>query len=117
MSETGFRKTWKTLLTFIVTASPMTDLCWTCQRNSTFIYRSANLPEADKSERVRQQERHLLVVQRGRSLYNNMVRHAKDVCHELGIGELTANTPCCRQIAMHYSFDYAQQVHLPSDPI
>ena len=56
-----------------------------------------------------------MVVQRGRSLYNDMVRHAKDVCHELGISELTSNTPCSRQIAMHYSFDYAQQVHLPSD--
>ena len=72
----------------IVTARPMTDLCWTCQRNNTYIYRSANLPEADNNERVIQQERHLLVVQRGRSLYN-MVRHAKDVCHELGISELT----------------------------
>ena len=117
MIETGFRKTWKALLAFIVTARPMTDLCWTCQKNNTFIYRSANLPEAEKSGRVLQQERHLLVVQRGRSLYNDMVRHAKDVCHELGISELTSNTPCSRQIAMHYSFDYAQQVHLPSDPL
>ena len=62
MSETGFRKTWKALLAFIVTARPMTDLCWTCQKNNTFIYRSANLSEAEKSERVLQQERHLLVV-------------------------------------------------------
>ena len=117
MSETGFRETWKALLVFIVTACPMTDLCWTCQKNNTFIYRSANLPEAEKSERLLQQERHLLVVQRGRSLYNDMVRHAKDVCHELGISELTSNTPCSRQIAMHYNYDYAQQVHLPSDPL
>ena len=117
MSETGFRKTWKALLEFIVTARLMTDLCWTCQKNNTFIYRSANLPEAEKSERLLQQECHFLVVQRGHSLYNDMVRHAKDVCHELGISELTSNTPCSRQIAMHYSFDYAQQVHLPSDPL
>ena len=82
-----------------------------------YIYRSANLPEAEKIERVLQQECHLLVVQRGRSLYNDMVRHTKDVCHELGISELTSNTPCSRQIAMHYSFDYAQQVHLPSHPL
>ena len=117
MSETGFRKTWKALLAFIVTEPPMTDLCWTCQKKNTYIYRSANLPEAEKSERVLQHERHLLVVQRGRSLYNNMVQHAKDVCHDLGISELNSNTPCSRQIAMHYSFDYAQQVHLPSDPL
>ena len=36
----------------------------------------ANLPEADNNERMIQQERHLLVMQRRRSLYNNMIRHA-----------------------------------------
>ncbi|KAI0226960.1 hypothetical protein LSAT2_022574, partial [Lamellibrachia satsuma] len=88
MSETGFRKTWKALLPFIVTARPMTDLCWTCQKNNVFIYRSANLPEADKSERLLQQEKHLLVVQQERSLYKDMVRQAKDVCCQLGIDPL-----------------------------
>ena len=67
MSETGFRKTWKALLAFIVTTRSMTDLCWTCQKNNTrvYIYRSTTLPEAENSERVLQQERHLMVVQRG----------------------------------------------------
>ena len=88
MSETGFQKTWKALLPFIVTAQPMTDLCWTCQKNNVFIYRSANLPEADKSKRLLQHEKHLLVVQQERSLYNDMVHQAKDVCCQLGIGEL-----------------------------
>ena len=46
-----------------------------------------------------------------------MVGSAKDVCRQLGVGELSANTPCSRQIEMHYSFDYMQQVHLPSDPL
>ena len=45
-----------------------------------------------------------------------MVARAKDVCCQLEIGELTANAPCSRQIEMHYSFDYAQQVHMPRDP-
>ena len=113
MSETGFRKTWKALWPFIVTAWPITDLCWTCQKNNVVISRSANLPEAEKSERLLQQERHLFVVQQ----YNEMVRRAKDVCHQLGISKLTASPPCSRQIKMHYRFDYAQQVHLLSDPL
>ena len=112
-----FRQTWRKLLPFIVTARPMTDLCWTCQQNNHLIYRSANLSEADKSVRLVQQESHLLLVRQERELYNEMVRRAKDTCHLLGVGELSASPPCSRQIEMHYSFDYAQQVHLPSDPL
>ena len=117
MSETGFQKTWKALLSFIVTTRLMTDLCWTCQKNNIFIYQSTNLPEANKSERLLQHEKHLLVVQQERSLYNRMVHQVKDVCRQLGIGELTASPPCSHQIEMHYSLDHAQQVHLPSDPL
>ena len=117
MSESGFRRTWKALHPNIVTARPMTDLCWTCQKNNILIYRSANVAEADKSERLLQQEQHLRVVKEERSFYNEMVRRAKDVCRQLEVSQLSANSPCSRQIAMHYSFDYAQQVHLPSDPL
>ena len=112
MSQTVFRQTWKQLLPFIVTARPMTDLCWTCQKNNVLIYRSAN-----KSDRLILQELHLETVKQERAEYNKMVGYAKDVCRQLGIGELSANTPCSRQIEMHYSFNYAQQVHLPSDPL
>ena len=117
MSERVFRKTWRTLLPFIVTARPMTDLCWECQQNNIYIYRSANLAEADKSSRLLRQEQHLKIVQQERSLYNSMCATSKNVCRQLGVSELSRNTPCSRQIEMHYSFDYAQQVHLPNDPL
>lgn len=45
-----FCKVWRHFLRHIVVARPMTDLCWTCQQNSTAIVRSANLSEAEKSE-------------------------------------------------------------------
>ena len=45
-----FCKLWKQLLPQIVVARPMTDLCLTCQQNSTAIIRSANLCEEVKSE-------------------------------------------------------------------
>jgi len=92
----------------------MSDLCWTCQKNDVQ-HSFANLPENERSERLRQQEQHILTVHQECSLYNDMVHRAKDVCHQLGIGELTASTPYSHQIEMHYNFDYAQQVHLPSD--
>ena len=107
MSETVIWQTWEKLLPFIVAAQPFRKQ----------IYRSVNLTEADKRDRLIQQELHLEIVKQERSAYNKMVGSAKDVCRQLGIGELSANTPCSRQIEMHYNFDYAQQVHLPSDPL
>ncbi len=38
-----FCRVWNQFLRHIVVARPMTDLCWTCQQNSTAILRSANL--------------------------------------------------------------------------
>ena len=56
MCLTVFIDTWRRLLPGILTARPMTDLCWTCQSNNHLIYRGANIPEADKTERLRAQE-------------------------------------------------------------
>ena len=57
-----FKKIWLQLLPHIITAKPMTDLCWTCQRNNRAIYRSANLAEEDKSVKVKAQQDHLQFV-------------------------------------------------------
>ena len=50
VSYTSFCRAWKHFLPQVVVARPMTDLCWTCQQNSTAIIRSANLSEGEKSE-------------------------------------------------------------------
>ena len=52
-----------------------------------------------------------------RDYYNKMVKNAKLTCTELQLQDFGQCAPCSRQIRMHYSFDYAQQVHLPSDPV
>ena len=52
-----------------------------------------------------------------RDFYNKMVKNAKLTCTELQLQDFGQCAPCSRQIRMHYSFDYAQQVHLPSDPM
>ena len=56
MSESVFRTMWLMLLPHILTARPMTDLCWTCQSNNYVIYRGANLAEEEKSARLKKQE-------------------------------------------------------------
>jgi len=39
VGDSSFYSLWQQLVPFIVSAKPMTDLCWTCQRNNTLIYR------------------------------------------------------------------------------
>jgi len=39
VGESSFFSLWQQLTPFIVSAKPMTDLCWTCQKNNTLIYR------------------------------------------------------------------------------
>ena len=70
----GFRKAWKALLSFIVNdGRPLVDLS---KEQHLHAVPPANLPEADNNERMIQRERHLLLMQRRRSLYNNVIRHA-----------------------------------------
>jgi hypothetical protein len=45
-----------------------------------------------------------------------MVQDSRIVCQQLELTELHSSPACSRPISMHYSFDYAQQVHLPSNP-
>ncbi|ELU17772.1 hypothetical protein CAPTEDRAFT_210095 [Capitella teleta] len=52
-----------------------------------------------------------------RQLYQGMSEKAKSTCQQLSITGLQRSAPCSWQISMHYSFDFAQQVHLPSDPL
>ena len=112
----AFRKLWRSLVPYIVKTRPMTDLCWICQKNNSAIYRSANVSEENKSERVRNQQSHLDRVVKERSLYQEMVRESK-VVMETEESKLGVHTPASKDITMHYSFDYAQQVHFPSDPM
>jgi len=86
----------------------MTDLCWQCQRNNESVYRSANLPDSIKSEAVQAQEEHLAVVRKERSLYNSMIDDAKRVVANHSISDLSVHLLNSRDVAMHYSFDFAQ---------
>ena len=53
------------------------------------------------------------MVQVGRGFYNSKVDQSKRICRELGITTLGWKDG----VPMgHYSFDYAQNVHLPSTP-
>lgn len=81
------------------------------------VFHSANLPNSVKSQKVHKQEQHLAIVQKECSLYNDMVHTAKQTVHKKNIIDLSARFPISRDFCMHYSFDFAQQVHYLSDPL
>ena len=94
----------------------MTDLCWTCQKNNYQVYRSANLPEIVKSGKLKKQEEHLRVVELERRAYRDMTSASKDQLRSTPLS-LGPHRACSQDITGHYSFDFAQQVHIPSDPL
>ena len=98
---------------------PKTDLCFTCQQNTSKLLQAANLPDAKKSECVRAQQYHLNSVQTKRELYRKVCNDAKQSfkAFEDNIDIDERHDPCSLDTTMHCSFDFAQQVRYPSNPM
>ena len=64
---------------------PMSDLCWTCQQNSTAIVRAANKPETAKLATIVAAQDHLFAVQLKRSFYKTTC----DLCKQSIRGHIT----------------------------
>ena len=102
---------------------PMADLCWTCQQNSSAILKAANCPERVWCGGGRQE--HIRIVQIERFFYKTTCDDCKKSIREFFTNSndfqpppLASQSPAnSRDIKAHYSFDYAQQVHFPSDPL
>ncbi|XP_030833175.1 uncharacterized protein LOC115920747 [Strongylocentrotus purpuratus] len=103
--QTTFLNVWRRYCPFVITSRPKIDLCWQCQKNNSAVYQSANLTEEDKLGRIQTQTEHLAHVAVERNLYRDMVLDSQAAVKEGRDGE-----------EMHYSFDYAQQMHFPTDP-
>ena len=125
VAYTTFCHLWKKLTPSIVIMKPRSDLCWQCQQNSTAIIRTANLSEADKTAAIGSALEHLRVVRMERTHYKTICEECKvSVRAHFTTDEIFTPPPPCtrtpsntRDIKVHYSFDYAQQVHYPSDPL
>ena len=83
------------------------------------ISRAANVPDEDKSSALKAYEAHLSCVKKERDYLREAVAAVeqgiprprnKDVC-------LGSHAACSKQITMHYSFDFAQQLQFPNDPL
>ena len=119
VSYSKFKDFWQQLHLNVIVAKPMTDLCMTCQQNTATLVRSANLPEEEKSECVRAQQEHLNIVKSERELYEEVCEEAKNIFEtaEPPIRLSERHDPCSLNGTVHYSFDYAQQIHIPSNPM
>ena len=110
-----FRHLRQTLVPFVTSMRPATDLCWFCQKNLNKIMRSANLHDDEKSATIKEAELHLERATKEQSLY---VTITKQVAIDLQAGSVLGAHPVCSYNGtMHYSFDFAQQVHYPSNPL
>ena len=117
--HTTFFKLWEQFHPSVVVAKPMTDLCLTCQQNTSKLVRSANLPDWEKSECVLAQQEHLDCVQSERDFYRNACAEAKTNFeqYEEAIELDDLHNARSLDTTIHYSFDFAQQVHIPSNPM
>ena len=119
-----FRNIWSMYLPDIIITKPMSDLCWTCQQNNSLILRSANKTKEEKSQTLKMAEKHLVAVSKERSYFRCIVNTSKETVnqHFTVNNVFTPPSPHCRlpplsnNITVHYLFDFAQQVHYPSDP-
>ena len=77
ISYSKFVELWEQFNPNLVVAKPMTDICLTCQQNTTKLLRAANLPDNDKSDCVREQQEHLNLALTERNVY-------KEACNACG---------------------------------
>ena len=123
IAYTTFCRLWRTLVPKVITMKRMSDLCWTCQQNSTTVLRMANAPEGEKSLALANALEHLRIVNLERTFYKERVERSKAAVRSKysidGVIQLPPppRAPQSANIPVHYSFDYAQQVHYPSNPL
>ena len=119
VSYSKFIDLWEQFHPTVVVAKPMTDLCFTCQQNMSKLLQSANLAESEKSACVQSQQEDLNCVQTERELYRHVCKKAKTTFEavENTIELNGSHDTCSLNGTMHYSFDFAQQVLIPSNPM
>ena len=115
VSYSKFIDLWQQFHPSIIVAKPMTDLCLTCQENTSKLLRAANLPDHEKSQYVQAQQEHLNLALGERDLYKEVCQQATANFEAIELSE--SHDPGSLNATMHYLFDYAQQVRIPRNPM
>jgi hypothetical protein len=83
---------------------PADDLCLECQTLCKAITNTGHLPEEEKRERLLAYQQHLNEAKQERECYNQQIAMCKATIGKGGG-------------SMHYSYDFAQQIHYPNNPL
>ena len=116
VSYAKFVVLWNTLTPYIIVMKPASDLCSLCQLNNTKINQNVNVSEQEKLNCLSDQETHLHEAKTEQEFMKTNIAACKELLHGSGINLLSGRP--CRSFkgTVHYSYDYAQQVHIPSNP-
>ena len=113
MKRSSWYATWNTLCPYIAIQKPRSDLCPECQRNVISLGSMQGLEDYDKEIRIETSRSHLERVKSERLAYKNGVMESIELLKTVIAPAIGRNIPCSFDGTIHYSFDYAQQIHLP----
>ena len=116
ISYSKFVDIWNTFTPYIIMMTPATDLCNTSQMNNTKIFKSVNISEDEKKNLLEQQNDHITRAMKESDLYKDAVKHCKETLRKTEVDLLKEQPAWSLTGTVRYSYNYAQQVHFPSNP-
>ncbi|RUS74333.1 hypothetical protein EGW08_017903, partial [Elysia chlorotica] len=94
---------------------PATHLCWQCQKGASAVMRSLSQPVDVRAKAIRDMQDHIDSFKLERSVYTAIIEETKrSITPTSALGVHPHNS---WDSVMHYSFDFAQQIHYPSNPL
>ena len=111
---TVFKTLWLKACPDLVIMTPRTDVCHTCEKLRCTVMRSVT--EEEKIEATEEFQKHLHISQEHRTFYSSAIKRSHEVLKYYSQEECCPNTPvypCSKDITLHYTFDFAQQLQLP----
>lgn len=96
----------------VIILRPRSDLCRTCQHYYTSGSKLTLACDLEKLQNLQKMQSHLELVSDERNFYMTKIKETKQSFE--GKETFPPNT-CLFDAEVHYSFDMAQQVHIPSD--
>jgi len=114
----SFVRIWQEMAPHICFNKPRSDLCMTCENFKKALNQIASdMKESREDEKVRIHQQaiaHLERAKKERGYYQDCISVAEKSYQKLGPQQkVPPCKPNSRNIAMHYSWDFAQQVHYP----
>ena len=96
--------------------TPASDLCSLCQLNNSKISQNVNVSKHEELKCLSDQETHLQEAKSEWDFIKRNIAACKEVLQDSIIHLLSPRPSSSLKGTIRYSYDYAQQVHIPSSP-